>query len=77
VSPGRRDNLFTPVGPLHRTQGSFDDANESAAVFSGDAARAAVVACGAALFFAIGYFAAAKADRSSRISRRRAQSGTD
>ncbi len=55
VEPGRRDNLFRPVGPAHRTRGSFsDEAGHRAMLVPGPLARAAVVALGAATFFGLG-----------------------
>jgi short-subunit dehydrogenase len=53
--PDRGDNLDHPVTRLHRTRGSFSrEAAERAMLVPGDVARAATVAFGAALFFALG-----------------------
>jgi NAD(P)-dependent dehydrogenase (short-subunit alcohol dehydrogenase family) len=55
VSPERRDNLFESVTDLHRTHGRFgDQARASAAVYPGDATRAAIVAAGALVFCLLG-----------------------
>jgi short-subunit dehydrogenase len=55
VSADRKDNLFEPITPLHRTHGRFgQSAKPSAAVLSGTATRYAVVAAGALLFLACG-----------------------
>lgn len=53
--PDRTDNLDHPVTRLHRTRGSFSkESAQSAMLISGDIARAATVALGAAVFFVIG-----------------------
>jgi short-subunit dehydrogenase len=52
VTPGRTDNLFSPVHDRHRTHGSFDrEASRAAPAFSGNAIRlaAAVAGFGAAV----------------------------
>jgi hypothetical protein len=59
VSPDRQDNLFQPVGPLHRTNGAFTtEAHTEALMAPGPVVRAGVVALGAALLagaaFALG-----------------------
>ncbi len=55
VASDRRDNLRAPITELHRTHGSFDrDARGKALYISGNLARAAIVATGAAVFLAIG-----------------------
>ena len=69
---GRRDNLFDPITEMHRTQGSFEGAHETAAILPGDATRAAIVAGGAALFFLIGFRAAGRSGRRARAALRRA-----
>ncbi len=51
----RRDNLFTPVGPPHRTRGSFSqEAGHRAVLVPAPLARAGVVALGAAAFLGLG-----------------------
>ncbi|WP_257168540.1 SDR family oxidoreductase [Bradyrhizobium sp. SRS-191] len=53
--PDRTDNLDRPVTRLHRTRGSFSqEAAQQAVLLPGDVARAATVAIGAAIFFALG-----------------------
>ncbi|HEX4078458.1 MAG TPA: SDR family oxidoreductase [Rhizomicrobium sp.] len=55
VQPERKDNLFDPVTPLHRTHGSFGRRAKPKAFFAdGQALRAAVVMAGAAVFFVLG-----------------------
>lgn len=55
IQPDRRDNLYEPVGPLHRTRGPFSAEAGHRAVFApGPLARAGVVALGAAAFFGLG-----------------------
>jgi NAD(P)-dependent dehydrogenase (short-subunit alcohol dehydrogenase family) len=55
ASKERRDNLYEPVGPLHRTRGSFSEgARERGMVVAGSWARLAVVAAGAGIFFLLG-----------------------
>ncbi len=55
VEPGRRDNLFAPVTALHATRGHFGaGAKARALIVDGQAMRAAVIAAGAAVFFALG-----------------------
>jgi short-subunit dehydrogenase len=55
VRPDRRDNLLDPVTPLHGTRGSFGaDAKPRAFFANGQAARAAIVLAGAAMFFVLG-----------------------
>jgi hypothetical protein len=47
--------MFEPVTDLHRTHGRFgDQAKSSAAVYPGDATRAAIVAAGALIFCLLG-----------------------
>jgi NAD(P)-dependent dehydrogenase (short-subunit alcohol dehydrogenase family) len=51
----RRDNLFKPVGPLHRTRGTFSqEAGHRAVLIPGPVARAGVVALGAVAFLGLG-----------------------
>ena len=53
--PDRPDNLDQPVTRLHHTRGSFSQgAAQQAMLIPGDVARAATVAIGAAIFFALG-----------------------
>jgi NAD(P)-dependent dehydrogenase (short-subunit alcohol dehydrogenase family) len=53
--PDRTDNLDHPVTRLHRVRGSFSsESADHAMLIPGEIARAATVALGAALFFAIG-----------------------
>lgn len=60
--PDRIDNLDRPITRLHRTRGSFSQgAARQAIAIPGDVARAATVALGAAIFFALG----------ARVTRRR------
>ncbi|HEX4098579.1 MAG TPA: SDR family oxidoreductase [Caulobacteraceae bacterium] len=55
IQPYRRDNLFKPVGPPHRTRGSFsDEAGHRAILAPGPLARAGVVALGALAFLGLG-----------------------
>ena len=55
VEPWRRDSLFTPLGPAHRTRGSFSkEAGHGAMLLPEPLARVGVVALGAAAFFALG-----------------------
>ena len=55
VRADRKDNLFEPVTPLHGTHGHFDAEAKPRAFFaSGQAARAAVIMAGAAVFFVLG-----------------------
>jgi len=55
VQDYRRDNLFKPVGPLHRTRGAFSqEAGHRAVLVPGPVARAGVVALGAAAFLGLG-----------------------
>ena len=62
--PGREDNLDHPVTRLHRTHGSFDAISASRApLVSGEVARAGSVMAGAAVFFALGAFAARRHGR--------------
>jgi NAD(P)-dependent dehydrogenase (short-subunit alcohol dehydrogenase family) len=62
VRPDRRDNLDAPVTNLHRTHGVFGaGARPTAAIYPGDATRAAVVAAGALVFFLLGVVVAAVA----------------
>jgi len=52
VTPGRRDNLTTPVHALHRTRGRFGaEASSRAPVVAGEIARLAPVAAAAASVF--------------------------
>jgi short-subunit dehydrogenase len=56
VRPDRRDNLYEPVTDLHRTRGVFDSASrKSAMILSGVWTRGAIVACGALVFFLVGW----------------------
>jgi NAD(P)-dependent dehydrogenase (short-subunit alcohol dehydrogenase family) len=58
---GRDDNLDHPVTALHRTRGSFSAGSSlHAPLVEGEFARAASVAVGAALFFALGAAVGAK-----------------
>jgi NAD(P)-dependent dehydrogenase (short-subunit alcohol dehydrogenase family) len=58
VQPDRKDNLFRPITPLHRTHGAFDAiAKPRAMIVSGSLMRYAVVASGIILFFIIGAIA--------------------
>lgn len=58
VTPGRRDNLMTPVHELHRTRGSFgSEARPSALVTVGPLARAAPVMAGGLAGLAVGLLA--------------------
>jgi NAD(P)-dependent dehydrogenase (short-subunit alcohol dehydrogenase family) len=55
IEPYRRDNLFKPLGPPHRTRGSFSqEAGHRAMLVPGPLARAGVVALGALAFFGLG-----------------------
>lgn len=55
VRPDRKNNLFEPITALHATHGHFGEAAKSKAlIVDGQAIRAAVVAAGAAVFFALG-----------------------
>jgi NAD(P)-dependent dehydrogenase (short-subunit alcohol dehydrogenase family) len=55
VSPDRKDNLFQPVTPLHRTRGSFGaNAKANAIALPGNATRYAVVSAGAFVFLTLG-----------------------
>ncbi|HEY3777534.1 MAG TPA: SDR family oxidoreductase [Rhizomicrobium sp.] len=55
VAPTRKDNLFAPVMPLHRTHGSFGKEAKRRAFFAdGQVLRAALIMAGAALFFVLG-----------------------
>ena len=64
ASPGRPDNLDAPVGPLHRTRGSFsDEAAHHAVLVPAAVARFAVVGLGALACVAVGGVAAAAALR--------------
>ena len=59
VGRNRADNLDHPVGPLHRTRGSFSaEAGNRAVLVPGPAARLGVIAAGALLFFGLGALAA-------------------
>src|SRR5215813_364981 len=52
VTPGRRDNLTTPVRALHRTRGRFSaEASSRAPVVAGEIARLAPVAAAAVSVF--------------------------
>lgn len=58
IAPGRRDNLDAPVTDLHRTRGRFSaESATSAALVSGQLARAGVVLAGGALLFGLGALA--------------------
>ena len=58
VAPNRRDNLDAPVTDLHRTRGRFSaESANSAALVSGQLARAGVVVAGGALLFGLGALA--------------------
>jgi NAD(P)-dependent dehydrogenase (short-subunit alcohol dehydrogenase family) len=64
VGPDRRDNLAHPVAGLHRTHGSFDaKAKAEVTIYPGAATRAAIVAGGAVLFFALGQLIARRHPR--------------
>jgi short-subunit dehydrogenase len=64
VQAERRDNLMKPITDLHRAHGSFDaEARPRAFVYPGAATRAAIVAGGAAIFFALGFLAAPRRKR--------------
>jgi NAD(P)-dependent dehydrogenase (short-subunit alcohol dehydrogenase family) len=55
VAPDRPDNLWRPVGSLHRTRGSFSgEAAKGAVLVPAPLARLGTVAAGAAAFFALG-----------------------
>ncbi len=55
VQEWRRDNLFKPVGPPHRTRGSFSaEAGDRAMLLPAPLGRIGVVALGAAVFFGLG-----------------------
>ncbi|HEX3432016.1 MAG TPA: SDR family oxidoreductase [Rhizomicrobium sp.] len=55
VREDRKDNLYDPVTALHGTHGHFGaDAKSRAFFANGQAARAAVVMAGAAVFFVLG-----------------------
>jgi NAD(P)-dependent dehydrogenase (short-subunit alcohol dehydrogenase family) len=72
VTPGRRDNLMTPVHELHRTRGSFgSEARSHAVVVPGPIARVIPVLAGAAAFLAIGMLVGARPShwRGSRKAR--------
>jgi NAD(P)-dependent dehydrogenase (short-subunit alcohol dehydrogenase family) len=74
VSPGREDNLETPVTLLHRTRGSFTrESANSAMLVPGEVARVGVVAAGAAIFLALGMTigASTRSQRRPTQSRRR------
>jgi NAD(P)-dependent dehydrogenase (short-subunit alcohol dehydrogenase family) len=56
VGSDRRDNLDQPITELHRTHGRFDEGAKKRAMFvNGSAARAAVIAVGALVFFGLGW----------------------
>lgn len=64
ASPDRADNLDAPVGPLHRTRGSFsDEAAHHAVLVPAAVARFAVVGLGALACVAVGGVVAAAALR--------------
>jgi short-subunit dehydrogenase len=64
VTPGRRDNLLSPVHDLHRTRGSFGaEAGTGALVVSGPAARVAAVLAGGVMAFALGLLAGRASER--------------
>lgn len=53
--PGYQDNLFATVEPPHRTEGRFSEGQKTdAPLISGDLARVAAVAAGAAAFAGLG-----------------------
>jgi len=55
IAAGRQDNLDRPVGPLHRTRGSFSrEATGHAVLLPAPLARLSVVALGATLCMALG-----------------------
>ena len=55
VSPGREDNLMTPVAALHRTRGRFsDEAANSVATVSGPLARLVPVIAGGLVGLSLG-----------------------
>jgi hypothetical protein len=61
VPPDRPDNLDHPVGPLHRTRGSFSaEASTHAALLPAPLARLAVVSAGALLFAGLGMLVGAR-----------------
>jgi len=67
AQPDRRDNLEAPVGPLHRTRGSFSaEAASHAALVPAPVARFAVVGLGALVCLAAGGLAAGAAARAAR-----------
>jgi NAD(P)-dependent dehydrogenase (short-subunit alcohol dehydrogenase family) len=56
VAPHRPDNLQAPVGPLHRTRGSFSARSASHAILApAPVARFGVVALGAIFFLLLGF----------------------
>lgn len=64
IAPRRRDNLDTPVTDLHRTRGRFSaESASSAALLSGQFARAGVVVAGGALLIGLGALAARSSGR--------------
>jgi NAD(P)-dependent dehydrogenase (short-subunit alcohol dehydrogenase family) len=80
VGPERRDNLAHPVAGLHRTHGSFDaKAKAEVTIYPGAATRAAIVAGGAVLFFALGQLIARRHPRAAilagRVTTRRLSGG--
>jgi NAD(P)-dependent dehydrogenase (short-subunit alcohol dehydrogenase family) len=62
VEPSRRDNLFTPVSGLHRTEGAFgNEARPAAAQIPAPAGRLATAAAGALLVAGVAGLAVAAA----------------
>ena len=62
VSPGRADNLMTPVSSLHRTQGRFgDESSDHAIVTNGPLARLAPLLIGGIFLFVSGMLMSASA----------------
>ncbi len=72
VSPGRADNLMTPVRNLHRTHGSFDsESNSTAVVAAGPVARIAPLLMGGIALFVLGILSAPwSRSRRGRLVRR-------
>jgi len=55
AGPDRPDNLYEPVGSLHRTRGAFSAVSrDRALILPGQTMRIATVTAGAAVFFALG-----------------------
>jgi NAD(P)-dependent dehydrogenase (short-subunit alcohol dehydrogenase family) len=65
ASPDRRDNLFQPVGPLHRTRGAFSaEAADHAVLVPAPLARFGLVGVGALVCMGLGMLAWAAGGRS-------------